>query len=91
MSQVLIIAYDLFEPGKNFEPLLRKIKGYASWARLGGSAYLVCTEENPIAVRDDLRQVLHVSDKLYVGVVRAPAGWVGMSEEVSKWIQANQK
>lgn len=91
MPRVLVISYDLVNPGKNYEALLQRIKAYGGWAKLGGSAYLVLTDANPEQVRDDLSVVLEVNDKLYVGVSPAPSAWKGMPEDVSRWIVANQK
>lgn len=91
MKRVLIVSYDLMHPGQNYEQLLRRIKKYPSWARLGGSAYLILTATTPVQVRDYLKQALDKNDKLYVGVSRAPSAWRGMPEEVNKWIHENQK
>jgi hypothetical protein len=91
MSQLLIVFYDLVNPGQNYEALIKKIKTYSAWARLGGSAYLIKTEATPVQVRDDLRQVLDGKDKLFVGVAPPPSAWTGMPEDVAKWILENQK
>lgn len=91
MRRVLIVTYDLVHPGKNYEALLKKIKGYPSWARLGGSSYLVHTEKDPVNVRNELALVLDANDKLYVGVAPAPSAWRGLPPTVSNWIHANQK
>lgn len=91
MSRVLIVSYDLSTPGKNYEPLLKRIKDYGPWARLGGSAYLIVTDQLPATVRDSLGQVIDANDKLYVGVAPAPSAWLGMPNDVSNWIVANQK
>jgi hypothetical protein len=39
MSQVLIISYDLVNPGQNYEQLIKPIKNY--WLGTRGSAYLI--------------------------------------------------
>lgn len=91
MSRILIVSYDLVQPGKNYEALLKKLKSYGKWARLGGSAYLIETDQSPTAVRDALKASLDVNDKLYVGVSPAPSAWAGMAADVSNWIVANQK
>ncbi len=88
--RVLIITYDLNEPGKNYHVLLKKIKTYPGWARIGGSSYLIYTDSTPVQVRNYLSQVLDRNDKLFVGTVTAPSAWIGMSEEVSNWIHSNQ-
>ncbi len=89
MHSVLLVTYDLVQPGRNYENLLALIRNFPSWARLGGSAYLILTTENPLAVRDRLARVLDANDKLYVGVVSAPAAWIGLPEDVSNWIRSN--
>ena len=84
-----IISYDLLTPGKNYEDLLKKIKSYPMWARLGGSAYIVITENTAVEIRDNLKPFLDSNDKLFVGTLIAPAAWTGLSDEVSKWIIEN--
>lgn len=91
MRKVLIISYDLVNPGQNYESLLKLIKSYQLWARLGGSAYLIATDETPVQVRDHLRTALDANDKLYVGTAPVPSAWIGMPDAVSKWIHENQK
>jgi hypothetical protein len=86
MEKVLIITYDLSAPGRNYEDLLKQIKSYSSWAKLCESSYLILTSKTPVEVRDHLKNNIDKNDKLYVGVVVAPAAWVGMSESVSNWI-----
>ncbi len=90
MAQVLIVSYDLVNPGTNYETLLKLIKGYGSWARLGGSAYLIQADQTPTQVRDHLSSALDENDKLYVGVAPRPSAWRGMPDAVSNWIQTNQ-
>ena len=91
MKRVLIVSYDLSQPGRNYEQVVKLIKAEGSWARIGGSAYLVYTEAAPKDVRDRVKQALDGNDKLYVGVSPAPSAWSGLPEDVAKWIHANQK
>ena len=81
-----IISYDLHKPGQNYEELLKRIKSYPNWARLGGSAYVIQTENSHVQVRDYLNEVLDTNDKIFVGTVSAPAAWYGLGEEVSNWL-----
>lgn len=87
MNKLLLITYDLSEPGRNYEDLLNRIKQYNAWARLGGSSYLVVTNSSPVDVRDYLMEVLDNDDQLFVSLVKAPAAWTGLSEDVSSWIK----
>lgn len=89
MSQAYIITYDLSSPGQKYEELLKKIKSYPKWARLGGSSYVVITPQNPAQIRDFLRTVLDRNDKLFVGLLKAPAAWYNLGDEVSQWLNNN--
>jgi len=88
--RVLIVVYNLADPAQNREAVIRKIKAYGKFARLGDSAYLILTDAEPDAVRDKLLKVLGGEDRLFVGTAPAPSAWYGMPEAVSKWILANQ-
>lgn len=91
MKRVYIVTYDLSNPGRNYESLLKRIKSYEAWARLGGSSYLVCTEQTATQLRDNLTPALDANDSIYVGLMGVSAAWRGMSDEVSNWIKNNQK
>ena len=69
---IYIVTYDLVEPGQKYDRLLDLIKSEPAWARLGGSSYLVDSDETAVALRDKLKMALDSNDKLYVGVVKAP-------------------
>ena len=89
--KIMIVTYDLMNPGQNYEALLKRIRGYKSWAKLGYSAFLLATEQTPVQVRDYLSQAKDKNDKLYVSVTVAPAAWQGLTDEVSNWIRSNLK
>ena len=87
MRLAYIITYDLSKPGRNYEEVLSIIKDYPLWAKLGGSSYIIMTEETPAQIRDKIIRVLDSNDKLFVGRVKAPAAWYNMSDEVSSWLK----
>ena len=91
MNKAYIISYDLSNPGQKYEELLKRIKSYPKWARLGGSAYIIITPQTHVQIRDNLKTNLDSNDKLFVGVVTAPAAWVNLGDEVSQWINNNLK
>ena len=84
---VYIVSYDLSIPGQRYEDISALIRKEGSWARLGGSAYLIESEKSAVELRDTFKVMLDKNDKLYVGKVTAPAAWTGMSEGVSEWIK----
>ncbi len=89
MRQTYIISYDLNSAGQNYEDVLRIIKEHWGWARLGGSAYIVITEKSAVEIRDNLMAVMDSNDQLFVGVIKAPAAWFGLGDEVSDWLKKN--
>lgn len=91
MKKVLIISYELTNPGRNSEPLIQQIKTLGGWARLSASTYLVLTENTPVQVRDYLGQTMDKSDKLYVGAAPAPSAWKGLPDAVGEWIRNSHK
>ena len=88
---VLIVYFELALLATNHGALLKAIKAYGTWARLGPSCYLIFTHHSPLDVREYLRQVLRASDKLYVGTATAPSAWLGMPDDVSEWIRSKQQ
>ena len=91
MITTYIISYDLKSPGQSYEKVHKVIDGYHGWAKLGGSAYVVSTEETASQIRDKLMDVMDSNDQLFVGVVKAPAAWFGMGDEVSDWLKNTLK
>ena len=84
---IYIVSYDLLEPGQNYDNLIEKIKESGSWAKLGGSAYLVDSTKSAVELRDEYKTFLNSNDKLYVGRIEAPAAWTGMPQDVTQWIK----
>lgn len=87
MKRAYIVTYDLINTGKNYEGLIHKIKEYGVWARLGGSSYVIVTEQTAVEIRSFLSEVIDSDDKLFIGVLNAPAAWTGMPENVSNWLR----
>lgn len=88
--KTLIVSYDLHKPEKNYDRLIQKIREYGSWAKLGGSAYLIVTGQTVVEVRNNLTSVLDADDDLFVGTCPVPSAWHGLPDEVAKWILENQ-
>jgi hypothetical protein len=90
MSKVFIVSYDLSDPGRDYNELIRRIKSYGGWAKLGGSAYLVATDKTAVEIRDHLKVALDSDDKIFVGSCPAPSAWRGLGDDVSQWIHKHQ-
>lgn len=88
---VYIVSYDLRKPTQRYDELVNAIKTYPNWACLGGSAYLIESNETHVAIRDNLGRFIDGNDKLFVGHISAPAAWKGYGDEVSNWILSKLK
>ena len=84
---IYIVSYDLSVPGQRYQELSSLISKEGAWARLGGSAYLLESDKTAVELRNIFKAALDNNDKLYVGIVKAPAAWTGMSNEVTEWIK----
>ena len=69
--------------------MLKVIKSHEGWARLGGSAYIVLSSKTAVQIRDSIMAVMDDNDQLFVGIVKAPAAWVGLGDEISDWLKKN--
>lgn len=87
---VYIVTYDLSNErsADKYNQLVSLIKEEGIWAFLGGSSYLVESALSPVELRDKYIKVLDNDDKLFVGLVSAPAAWMGYAQEVTDWIKA---
>ncbi len=86
---IYIVTYDLKKdsPPEKYNNLINLIKEGGVWACLGGSSYLVETEESPVQLRNKYGQVLCQGDMLFVSTVSAPAAWRGYSQQITDWIK----
>lgn len=86
---VYIVTYDLRTEtdSQSYQRLIDLIKEDGVWACLGGSSYLIESDQTAVELRDKFKRVLDGDDMLYVGRVTAPAAWTGYSKEVTEWIK----
>jgi hypothetical protein len=91
MKKCYIITYQLKNPGINQQTLIDSIKTADHWAKLTQTSYLISTELSSVQIRDALLPVLKEGDTIYVSLVGNSSAWIGLDNEVSTWIQNNQK
>lgn len=84
---VLLVTYDLNNPGQSYAPLIKYIKSH-SWARLSESTYAIRTDDSPVSVRDRIRQIVDANDNVYVINLKRPfSGWG--PKDVNEWLENN--
>ena len=88
---ILLITYDLVNPGKNYGAVIKAINSSAiSGIKIATSTYLLKTSLNTTSLRDLISRSMDVNDKLYITAVTNAAAWRGLDENISKWILDNQ-
>jgi hypothetical protein len=84
---VLLITYDLRQPGRNYQGLHQAIKTTGNWIKVLESVWLVSTQLTTSAVRDRLRQHMDSNDGLFVAQQGPQAAWVNTSANTSDAIK----
>jgi hypothetical protein len=84
-----LITYDLMKPGQNYEKLYEAIKNVGPWCHLLESNWVVKSDLTAAQIRDKITPHIDKSDKLFVAQLSRDAAWIGLSEEISKWLKDN--
>jgi hypothetical protein len=86
-----LVSYDLQEPTQNYDKVIGAIKRYPTWCYLMQSTWLIWTTETVVQVRDSLRRVMSINDKLFVvDTTGKSAAWHGLSDEQGDWVKTYQ-
>jgi hypothetical protein len=89
--KILIVTFELLNPGFNNEKVVQKTKNSSSyWARLTVHSYLLVSSLTPEQVRNNIGTVLQKGDVVFVSACPVPAAWYGLPDDVAKWILENQ-
>ena len=90
--QSLLITYDLVgtsETSADYRRLIEHLKGgYANWAKIALSTWVVRTEQSAKQVRDTLQRYLDADDRLFVASLTGVAAWQNAMCS-NDWLQAN--
>lgn len=84
-----IVSYDLSGPDRNYSGLYEWLRTFPRWAKISESCWAVVSPSAPDLIRDQARQVLDQNDRVFIGVLKAPAAWYGLPDEVSTWLKEN--
>lgn len=74
MAYNLFIAYDLLEPGQNYDAVRDAIKGLGTWWQFQYSLFYVNTEYDPTAAYNIIIAFMDANDRL--AVINAQSGVV---------------
>ncbi len=88
MANNLHVSYDLYQPGQNYDAVIKAVKGLGSWAKIHQSYWYVdsnLTAEQAIA---RVWQVMDANDSLYIVDASSNlAAWQNLNDEAAKFIR----
>ena len=88
MSRNLFVAYDLNNPGQNYERVIAEIKRHGGWAKLEYSLFYLDSNETAESVANAVWRVMDSNDKLVViDATTNNAFWYGIAPDASKYMQ----
>lgn len=87
----LLVGYDLNSPGKDYRPLIEKLKSsYSNWWHCLDSTWIIVTNKTPVQVRDELAGLMDSNDELLViDTNGGSAAWRGFDSNCSTWLKSN--
>ena len=88
---ILLVAYDLHNPKRDYDEVIKTIKTAPSWAHVQGSVWLIDTAQSPEAWVKKLENAGDADDKLFVIQQRKYAEWRNLSPSVAQWINSSSR
>lgn len=84
---VLMVGYDLNQPGQEYEDLMDAIKGYGAWWHHLDSTWFIQTDDSPSEVRQHLQKFIDKGDELLV--IRVVRNWsaTGFNNSAYDWLK----
>jgi hypothetical protein len=87
---LLLVGYDLNQPGQNYAELWEKLKTLGAWWHHLDSTWLIRTSLTPHEMHDQLASFLDGNDELLIVDISGRSWWSrGFSERGVKWIHDN--
>jgi CRISPR/Cas system-associated endoribonuclease Cas2 len=83
---ILLVAYDLHNPNRDYDEVIKTIKTASSWAHAQESVWLIDTTQSPEYWVKKLVVAGDTDDKLFVIQLKKNAEWRNLSESVAQWI-----
>jgi CRISPR/Cas system-associated endoribonuclease Cas2 len=83
---ILLVTYDLKNPGRNYEPLHSLLKQY-NYCKGMESVWLLDTTHTPSQVRERIAQVVDGNDIVFVTKLASQA-WASRNFNCADWLNA---
>jgi hypothetical protein len=86
MTRTLQIHYCLKSPGGDYAAVGDYIKGFGTWAHVHESLWFVRTSKSVGTVRDELKQIVRVGDRVVVLDVTSDSWATNFNDEITDWM-----
>jgi len=83
-----IVAYDLRQPGRNYDPLYAAIKGYGTWGKVTESLWVIDSASSAVSIRDHLTGFIDKNDRIFVVKSGLEAAWRNAMAE-NEWLKSH--
>lgn len=88
MTNNLIVSYDLYSPGQNYQAVIDEVKALGDWAKIHKSLWYVKSSYSAAAAVDRIWAKMDRNDSVFVvDTTNIHAAWQNLSDEVTKYIQ----
>lgn len=88
---VLIVTYDLHNPGRDYEDVIKTIKTATSWAHPQGSVWLLDTNLQPSDWVEKLKKAGDPNDEYFVSRLAHNCSWNNMDADVVTWLKSSSR
>lgn len=85
---VLLITYDLHNPGRDYEDVIKSIKTARSWAHPQGSVWLIDTDSPPASWVQKIKNAGDANDEYLIVQLEHNCAWQNMSTNVIAWLKS---
>lgn len=82
---VIMVAYDLKKPGKNYLPVYEYLSTFSMRAPRMASLWLLQTDLPASSICDDLNALVDKDDVIFVTELE-PHGWISNNREYQDWL-----
>jgi hypothetical protein len=88
---VLIVAYDLHNPGRDYDDIAELLKSARSSAHPQGSVWFLDTDREPAWWRDELKERGDSNDEYFVARMRQHWAGFNTDSDVVDWLKSSSR
>lgn len=83
---MVLITYDLTQPGRDYEKLFAAIRALGNWCHALESVWILDTQWGAIQIRDNLKLHVDANDKIFTVRMQRDWGSWNLSKEIIDWL-----